>query len=566
MCLTPEGRQLKLMPWGGAAACLTPLASTPSDVDPKPEVQQEGCSPWSNPEDYQAIETRVASARGRAFCFLPLPTDTGVPIHANGYFELSANRRDIWYGTDMVGAGKLRSEWNRALLCDVVAPSYVQLLLYARGLLEDRIDFFYELWPQQRPAPPWDSLVTTVYQLLLQHPLLRCELPGSEWVSAMVALFPEGGECDLPSALHAMLVRSGLPLVRGVPSGVRDLLRTAAEAAGVELRFASAALVRGWLGRQSDWESELTREEGLLLLRHCLGGLVGEDVRALCGLRLLPLRNGGWGRFEASGEGTPQLLFASGDDSLLASFGDLVVDTDDCDEALTAELVRVAGSGVTNLQLFSAKLLPALLPRLLPAHWRGRQLVQLRRHGDGSSAGGAAKAPTGGPSFEWLLHLWTLLGRDHSQVDLRELEGWPLVPTAREQAYALPVSGLASRMLELSAAPPELASCLERSGCLGLHAEVSRAHPGLAHYVQPLSACAVLGALQAAGGGVGGAVGALLEGASVSERRALRAMLAERRHVEERELQSGQALLPLLASLPIFEFHGGAAAQAAGMV
>ena len=33
---------------------------------------------------------------GRAFCFLPLPVCTGLPVHVNGYFELSSNRRDIW--------------------------------------------------------------------------------------------------------------------------------------------------------------------------------------------------------------------------------------------------------------------------------------------------------------------------------------------------------------------------------------------------------------------------------------------------------------------------------------
>ena len=69
---------------------------------------------------------------GQAFCFLPLPTETGLPVHINGFFELSSNRRDIWHGRDMAGAGQLRSEWNVALLEDVVAPSYSQMLLLRR--------------------------------------------------------------------------------------------------------------------------------------------------------------------------------------------------------------------------------------------------------------------------------------------------------------------------------------------------------------------------------------------------------------------------------------------------
>ena len=30
--------------------------------------------------------------------------------------RLSSNRRDLWFGEDMEGAGKLRSDWNLALL------------------------------------------------------------------------------------------------------------------------------------------------------------------------------------------------------------------------------------------------------------------------------------------------------------------------------------------------------------------------------------------------------------------------------------------------------------------
>ena len=65
---------------------------------------------------------------GRAFCWLPLPVETGLPIHVNGYFELSSNRRDIWQGDDMAGEGQLRSQWNTLLLQDVVASLYGEML------------------------------------------------------------------------------------------------------------------------------------------------------------------------------------------------------------------------------------------------------------------------------------------------------------------------------------------------------------------------------------------------------------------------------------------------------
>jgi sacsin len=68
--------QLRLVPWAGVAARLS------------------------------APETDLV---GRAYCFLPLPTMVGLPVHVNGSFELSANRRDIWQGSDMTGEGQLRS-------------------------------------------------------------------------------------------------------------------------------------------------------------------------------------------------------------------------------------------------------------------------------------------------------------------------------------------------------------------------------------------------------------------------------------------------------------------------
>lgn len=55
-----------LVPWAGVAA---PLLPTHPEDAPLPELT------------------------GRAFCFLPLPVSVGLPVHVNGYFELSSNRR-----------------------------------------------------------------------------------------------------------------------------------------------------------------------------------------------------------------------------------------------------------------------------------------------------------------------------------------------------------------------------------------------------------------------------------------------------------------------------------------
>ena len=507
--------------------------------------------------------------RGRAYCFLPLPAETALPVHINGFFELSSNRRDIWYGDDLVGGGKLRAEWNRVLLEDVAAPCYVRLLSEAREVMGGS-DAYYGLWPQQRTAEPWRGMVGVMYRMLLRQPVLHSELQGGSWVSPAAAVFADapGGadaaEASAPAEIHSVLLRSGLPLVR-VPAAVESQLHEAAASSGVTLRFASGALVRGWLREHSGWEEGLTRDEAVVVLRHVVSGLLGDDLRELHGLRLLPLLDGGWGRLDAPGDASPLLLCAASERPLLAPHAGLVVDVD-LETPLGRELSRVAASRTTNLKVFSAGLLPSLLPSLLPTHWRGRELAELREGGvdDESKSGGA---DGGEPTVDWLLQLWEFIGRQHSELPLGALAGWPLVPVEGGQAYALPElssDGGGSRLLDMTGVGEALGRALRGSGCLGLDARVSRGHPELHElYVRPLSACAVLRALRAAAGGDVGGVAPLLEGLELAERRALRLLLAERRHVEERELRSDTSLPALLLSLPIFELHSGSASEAA---
>lgn len=52
-----------------------------------PEARGRGFVPWAG------VAARLdAEIAGRAFCFLPLPVTTHLPVHTNGYFELSSNR------------------------------------------------------------------------------------------------------------------------------------------------------------------------------------------------------------------------------------------------------------------------------------------------------------------------------------------------------------------------------------------------------------------------------------------------------------------------------------------
>lgn len=74
------------------------------------------------------ISPLITPFQGRAFCFLPLPVITGLPVHINAPFALSSNRRDLQTETDTVGDASVRARWNLLLLQNAVPATYAHTL------------------------------------------------------------------------------------------------------------------------------------------------------------------------------------------------------------------------------------------------------------------------------------------------------------------------------------------------------------------------------------------------------------------------------------------------------
>ncbi|XP_038060324.1 sacsin-like [Patiria miniata] len=82
----------------------------------------------------------AASQLHKAYCFLPLPVHTGLPVHVNGTFELDSARKNLAKGDDytMVDSSDesgLIHRWNRILVQHVLAPAYATLIEHAGGIL-----------------------------------------------------------------------------------------------------------------------------------------------------------------------------------------------------------------------------------------------------------------------------------------------------------------------------------------------------------------------------------------------------------------------------------------------
>ena len=77
-----------------------------------------------------------ASKAKKAYCFLPLPLETNLPLHINGHFALNhESRRNLWRDE----AGGYRTDWNNALLGDVISSCYLTLLDEVRGFFHLQI-------------------------------------------------------------------------------------------------------------------------------------------------------------------------------------------------------------------------------------------------------------------------------------------------------------------------------------------------------------------------------------------------------------------------------------------
>ncbi|KAJ7380186.1 hypothetical protein OS493_010897 [Desmophyllum pertusum] len=118
----------------------------------------------------------------KAYCFLPLPLETGLPVHINGHFALDHEaRRNLWRDE----ATGYRSDWNNALLTDVITSCYLTLLEevkrfhnlpitrdaepvtlnFSKDALVKVIDDYEKLFPFGVFSNPyWETLVRSVYQ------------------------------------------------------------------------------------------------------------------------------------------------------------------------------------------------------------------------------------------------------------------------------------------------------------------------------------------------------------------------------------------------------------------
>lgn len=326
MACAPENASLKLIPWAGIAG---------------------------------RIDNGVTD--GRAFCFLPLPVRVGLPVHVNGYFELSSNRRDVWHGDDMTGEGKLRSEWNANLLADAVAPAYITFLAAARDICGDNVEKYFSLFPTRVPSQPWDNIVVELFHRMKDHPVFisRCiNSPVSPGIAVAIdETVPEWEQ------LEVALVAAKLPTVL-LPRPLHDLVVQLDAVRGAM----TPALFRS-LVQDGSLLPSLGQEVSRCVIGFCLrDGSTGAatcSLEELNGLPILPLRNGSYHRLTLTDDTSTlrNCYFGSpNEEELLTVFPDRVVcgDYRPLFDALP-NVFEKSNLRVVNLDIIASEFFPLLV-------------------------------------------------------------------------------------------------------------------------------------------------------------------------------------------------------------
>ncbi|KAJ8257133.1 hypothetical protein COCON_G00192850 [Conger conger] len=157
--LSESGRRLGLVPCGAVAVLLS-------------EGENRTWTVKTNPTPI-----------GEVFCYLPLRIKTGLPVHINGCFAVTSNRKEIWK-TDTKG------NWNSVFMRHVIVQAYLAALSMLRNMAEsgELLNYsYYATWPDPGVVHDDFTLISQgVYQEIAKggdNDIAKVFSDGTTWVS-----------------------------------------------------------------------------------------------------------------------------------------------------------------------------------------------------------------------------------------------------------------------------------------------------------------------------------------------------------------------------------------------
>lgn len=237
---------------------------------------------------------------GHVFCFLPLPVEakslTGLPVHVNGFFALSQNRRYLkWRSADQRGTTDKSLDWNEGLLREVLPKAYADLIVY---LICERMpqDVVYSAWPDISAVDvKWEIVLEPLFSLLFTaRELLYSEVRGGCWCSLEDVIFDNiTKHIDTRDTVIKLLNDVGQKIVT-VPRHVRCALKKYYYGS---IKDITPSLVRKSLKSDKLHYKGLSRKKKLFLLKYILSDSKFQNLE---GLHLLPLSTKEFTKFQST--------------------------------------------------------------------------------------------------------------------------------------------------------------------------------------------------------------------------------------------------------------------------
>lgn len=202
--------------YAGKETISTNLASLVDD-------KEIGCLPYVS----LALQYGTTRTPGRIFNCLPLPSTniSNLPIHVNGQFALSQNRRTL----KLSGYGESSDKfvrWNELLVIEVVTRAYIKLLEHlvkdskSNSNSGDSVKMVYDCLPrEQKRLYIWSRLVDSLYSKIAVLPLFFTPKAGGQWVNKNEAMLVRltNLKVDYPKRLDIQKTIKKVLLILGKP-------------------------------------------------------------------------------------------------------------------------------------------------------------------------------------------------------------------------------------------------------------------------------------------------------------------------------------------------------------
>ncbi|XP_060556764.1 sacsin-like [Ruditapes philippinarum] len=243
-----------------------------------------------------------SNADGHLFCYQPLPQDqehtTGLPVHINGFFALTQDRRNVrWPDKEdkAVVCGEKKIQWNLALTKEIMPDGYSMLIQEMVNLSKAQKNpnfmvnaVYYTLPDTQRVQMHWKSLSDNVLANCKDLEIVYTKNNNGRWIRPDEAIFVESQSQTCTHTIVSLLLREGINIAT-----VPEFVLTAFKKSCPGIKYLTQQFLKHHLMRNHGYKN-LKFHEKEEILHFLLDGSSADNIDQL---ELLPLANGSFTQF-----------------------------------------------------------------------------------------------------------------------------------------------------------------------------------------------------------------------------------------------------------------------------